>query len=59
MALAFVNVKNVDLQVLGPARQIREDGRPLAQVPDHVTADVAREHRARERVLEQDLYHLF
>src|SRR5688500_3981708 len=59
VALALVNVKDVDLHVLGPAREIRENGRPLAQVTDHAAADVAGEDRARERVLEQDPNHLF
>ena len=59
MAFAFVNMKNVDFHVLAPARQIREDGCPLTEVADHVAANVAAEDRARKRILDQDLYHLF
>lgn len=58
VAFAFVNVQNVDLHVLRPAWQIRENGSPLTEIPDHVAANVAVEDRARQRVLEQDLYHL-
>ena len=57
VALAFVNVKNVDFHVLGPARQISKDGSSLAQLPDHVTADVTGEDRTGERILEQNLDH--
>jgi hypothetical protein len=59
VAFAFVNVKDFDLHVLAPARQIRENGSPLAEVADHVAADVAAEHGAGQRILEEDLYHLF
>jgi hypothetical protein len=59
VAFPFVDVKHVDFRVLHPARQIGEDGSPLAQVSDHVAADVASENRTRERILEQDLDHLF
>ena len=59
VAFAFVDMKNVNLHVLTSARQIRKDGRPLAKISDHVAADVAAKHGAGERILEQDLYHLF
>ena len=58
VALALVNVKNFDLHVLGALRQIREHGSPFAEVTDHVAADIAVKDRARQRILEQDLYHL-
>jgi len=59
VAFAFVNMNDFNLHVLASARQISEDCGPLAEVPDHVAADIAAEDRARQRILEQDLYHLF
>jgi hypothetical protein len=59
VAFAFVDMKDIDLHVLGSARQIGEYGCPFGEVADHVTAKVAGEHGARERILEEDLYHLF
>ena len=58
MALTLMNVKDIYLQILGPSRHVGEYSCPFAQLSDHVAADVAREDRARERVLEQDLDHL-
>jgi hypothetical protein len=58
VALALMNVKNFDLHVLGALRQISEHCSTFAQIPDHVAADIAVKDRARERILEQDLYHL-
>ncbi len=58
VALTLVNMKDLYLQVLGPARHIGEHSRPLAQLTNHVAANVAGKDRARERVLEQDLDHL-
>jgi len=57
VALTLVNMKDLYFQVLGPACHVGEYSCPLAQLSDHVAADVAREDRARERVLEQDLDH--
>lgn len=58
VALALVNMKNLDLEILGSPRHIGENRRALAEVSDHVATHVAGEHRARERVFEQDLDHL-
>jgi hypothetical protein len=54
-----MNVKNVDLHVLGASCKIREDGGPFGEVPNHVATDVTAEDGARQRILEQDLDHLF
>ena len=59
VAFAFVNMNDIDFHVLTSARQIGEDRGPLAEVPYHVTADIAADDGARQRILEQDLYHLF
>src|SRR5690348_12576172 len=59
VALTFVNVKHIYLQVLGSARHVGEHGGPLAELADHVAANIAGKDRARKRVLEQDLDHLF
>ena len=58
VTLPFMDVKNLDLHVLGALRQVGEHGSSLAEIPDHVAADIATEDRARQRVLEQDFYHL-
>jgi hypothetical protein len=59
VAFAFMDMKNVDLHVFAPARQIREHSGPLAEVTNHVTANVTAEHGAGKRILEQDFDHLF
>jgi hypothetical protein len=59
VALAFVYMKDVDLHVLAPAWQVGKHSRPFGEVPDHVTAYIAAEDGAGERVLEQDLNHRF
>ena len=59
VALAFVNMKNLDLHVLTPAWQIRENRGALTEIPNHIAANVTTEDGARERILEQDLNHLF
>jgi hypothetical protein len=59
VALPLMHMKNVDLHVFASAGQIGEDSSALSEVPDHVTANVAAENRARQRILEEDLDHLF
>ena len=59
VAFAFVDMKNVDLHVFAPARQIRKNRGTLAEIADHVAANITAEHGAGKRILEQDLDHLF
>lgn len=59
VAFTFVDMKNVDLHVFAPAWQIRKHGGSLAEVADHVAANITAEHGAGKRILEQDLDHLF
>jgi hypothetical protein len=59
VAFAFMDMKNIDLHVFAPARQIRKHRGSLAEVTDHVAANVTAEHGTRKRILEQDFDHLF
>src|SRR6478672_1859456 len=58
VALTFMDMKDIDLHVFGPARQIRKYCGAFAEVADHVATDVTAEDGARQRILEQDLDHL-
>jgi hypothetical protein len=59
MALSFVHMEHVDLHVFGPAWQVGKDRGAFTELANHVAANVTAEHGAGERILEQDLYHLF
>jgi hypothetical protein len=58
VALTLMDMKDIDLHVFGPARQIRKDCGAFAEVANHVATDVTAEDGARQRILEQDLDHL-
>jgi len=57
IALAFVHMKHIDLLVFLAAWEIEKDSRALADVADHVAADIATEDWAGQCLLEQYLYH--
>jgi hypothetical protein len=52
-----VHVEYFYLLVFLAARKIEKDGGALAQIADHIAANIATEDWAGQRLLEQYLYH--
>jgi hypothetical protein len=57
VAFAFVHVEYLYLLVFLAARKVEKNGGALAQIADHVAADIATEDWAGQCLLEQYLYH--